>query len=146
MVIKRVLRPERLRQVPAQFSWVDQRLVREGYLERCDAAALALYLLLVTVADAQGLSYYGEATVCRLLSLEPGRLERARRDLIGVGLIAYQRPLYQVLALDRQPPPPAREPGVQPLQRGLQRLQAQWERSAPPVPDPKLHPRHPQRT
>lgn len=51
---KRVLRPERLRHVPAQFSWIDQRLVREGYLERCDAQALALYLLLVTVADAQG--------------------------------------------------------------------------------------------
>ena len=66
---KRVLRPERLRRVPAQFSWIDQRLVREGYLERCDVQALALYLLLVTVADAQGLSYYGDTTVCRLLSI-----------------------------------------------------------------------------
>ena len=122
MVIKRVLRPERLRRVPAQFSWVDQRLVREGYLERCDAPALALYLLLVTVADAQGLSYYGDATICRLLSLAPEHLERARRDLIVTGLIAYQRPLYQVLALD--PPPPPRLPGVQPVQAALSRLPA----------------------
>ena len=134
MVIKRVLRPERLRRVPAQFSWVDQRLVRDGYLERCDAAALALYLLLATVADAQGLSYYGDATICRLLGLEPQRLERARRDLIDIGLIAYQRPLYQVLDLDRPSLPPAREPGVQPLQRGLQRLQAQLARSHPSRP------------
>ena len=131
VVIKRVLRPERLRRVPAQFSWVDQHLVRDGYLERCDAAALALYLLLVTVADAQGLSYYGDARTCRLLGLTPDRLERARRDLIDIGLIAYQRPLYQVLALDRPSPPGAREPGVQPLQRGLQRLQAQLARSHP---------------
>ena len=129
MVIKRVLRPEQLRRVPPQFSWVDQRLVRDGYLGRCDAAALALYLLLVTVADARGLSYYGDATICRLLGLEPQRLERARRDLIGVGLIAYERPLYQVLALDQPSPPPARERGVQPLQRGLHRLQAQLKRS-----------------
>lgn len=122
MVIKRVLRPERLRRVPAQFSWVDQRLVRDGHLERCDAPALALYLLLVTVADAQGLSYYGEATICRLLSLDSEPLQRARRDLMAAGLIAYQRPLYQVLALD--PPPPPRIPGVEPLQAALARLPA----------------------
>ena len=35
---KRVLCPERLRKVPAQFSWVDQRLVRQRYLQRCDHA------------------------------------------------------------------------------------------------------------
>jgi hypothetical protein len=122
MAIKRVLRPERLRRVPAQFSWVDQRLIRDGYLERCDAVALALYLLLVTVADAQGLSYYGDATIGRLLSIEPERLDRARRDLIEVGLIAYQRPLYQVLALE--PPSPPRIPGVQPVQAVLSRLPA----------------------
>ena len=71
---KWVLRPERLRQVPAQFSWIDQRLVREGYLARCDAHALALYLFVVTVADSQGLSYYGEATLCRELSMSVTRL------------------------------------------------------------------------
>lgn len=122
MAIKRVLRPERLRRVPPQFSWVDQRLVRDGYLERCNAVALALYLLLVTVADAQGLSYYGDATICRLLSMERERLDRARRDLIGVALIAYQRPLYQVLALE--PPSPPRVSGMQPVGVALSHLAA----------------------
>jgi len=41
-IIKRVLCAERLRQVPAQFSWVDQRLVRQRYVQRCDHGALAL--------------------------------------------------------------------------------------------------------
>ena len=100
MTIKRVLCPERVRQIPAQFSWVDHRLVRERYLERCDPPAAALYLFLVTVADAQGLSYYSEEALGRRLSLLPERLRQARADLIRVGLIAYQRPLYQVLALD----------------------------------------------
>lgn len=100
MTIKRVLCPERLRQLPAQFSWVDHRLVREGYLERCDPPAAALYLFLITVADAQGLSYYSEGVLGRCLSLLPARLCQARADLIRIGLIAYQRPLYQVLALD----------------------------------------------
>jgi hypothetical protein len=41
--------------------------------------ALALYLVLVTVADAQGLSYYGEASLARLLSMPAARLIQARR-------------------------------------------------------------------
>ena len=60
MMQKKILRPDRLRQVPAQFSWVDQRLVRENFLRYADPAAWALYLVLVTVADVQGLSYYSE--------------------------------------------------------------------------------------
>ena len=54
MTIKRVLCPERIRQIPPQFSWVDHRLVRERYLDRCNPPAAALYLFLVTVADVQG--------------------------------------------------------------------------------------------
>jgi hypothetical protein len=100
MTIKRVLCPERVRQIPAQFSWVDHRLVRQRYLERCDPPAAALYLFLVTVADAQGLSYYSAEALGRRLSLCPERLRQARADLLRIGLIAYQRPLYQVLALD----------------------------------------------
>jgi len=100
MTIKRVLCPERARQIPAQFSWVDQRLVRERHIERCDPPAAALYLFLITVADGQGLSYYSDAALVRCLSMTAARLSQARGDLLRVGLIAYQRPLYQVLALD----------------------------------------------
>lgn len=119
---KRVLRPDRVRQVPTQFSWLDQRLVRERHLERCEVHALALYLVLVTVADAQGLSYYGKASLERLLSMPAARLSQARADLIRLGLIAYERPLYQVLSLALPPAP--REPGAQSMARGLARLQA----------------------
>jgi hypothetical protein len=53
MKTKRLLCPQRLRTVPRQFSWIDQRLVREGHIVRCGGTqALALYLLLVTVADS----------------------------------------------------------------------------------------------
>ena len=96
---KKVLRPDRLRQVPAQFSWIDQRLVRENFLHRGEPAAWALYLVLVSVADAQGLSYYSEATLSRLLKLEPERLAQARQQLIAGDLLAYDKPLYQVLSL-----------------------------------------------
>jgi hypothetical protein len=99
MMQKKILRPDRLRQVPAQFSWLDQRLVRENFLRRAQPAAWALYLVLVTVADAQGLSYYSDATLCRLLQLEPLALAQARQQLVAADVVAYQKPLYQVLAL-----------------------------------------------
>ena len=115
-VFKRVLCKERLRQVPPQFSWVDHRLVRDRHISRCSANALALYLFLVTVADGQGLSYYADATICRLLPLDAAALGGARRELIDNRLIAYQRPLYQVLALGpAQPSPRPQSPGRRPL-------------------------------
>ena len=98
-IVKQVLRPERLRQVPEQFSWVDQALVQRHFIDRCDARAAALYLVLVTVADAQGLSYYGAATLSQRLHLRPEELVAARQQLIALDLIAYRAPLYQVLAL-----------------------------------------------
>lgn len=122
MPIKHVICPERIRQIPAHFSWVDHRLVRERYIERCDACAAALYLFLVTVADAQGLSYYADASLARRLSMAPARLEMARGDLMRIGLIAWQRPIYQVLALDA----PASEPA--PLPRSQADVAAQLER------------------
>ena len=97
--VKKVLRPERLRQVPEQFSWVDQALVQRHLIDRCCARAAALYLFLVTVADAQGLSYYGESTLTARLHLSSEELVAARTQLIKIELIAYQAPLYPVLAL-----------------------------------------------
>jgi len=99
MVQKKILRPDRLRVVPAQFSWIDQRLVRDNFLRGGEPIAWALYLVLVIVADAQGLSYYSDATLSRLLKVEPLQLARARQQLIAGDLLAYQKPLYQVLAL-----------------------------------------------
>jgi len=125
MAIKRVLVPERVRRVPRQFGWIDRRLLREGYLQGCDASALALYLFLVTVADAQGLSFYADATLERSLSILRGDLVQARGDLIRAGLIAYQAPLYQVLSLD--PPPSSGMTGVKSLGTTLEHLQRQWQ-------------------
>ena|SRR5215468_8932665 len=97
---KRPISPAKLRRVPQQFSWVDQRLVREHYIDQLSPPACALYLFLVTVADAQGLSYYADPSLCQRLSLTGPELHQARQALITRGLIAYQRPLYQVLALN----------------------------------------------
>ena len=118
MMQKKILRPERLRQVPAQFSWIDQRLVREDFLRHGEPAAWALYLVLVTVADAQGLSYYSEATLSRLLKLDLLQLAQARQQLVSADLLAYQKPLYQVLALPPAPAAPSSPRAGQSLSAG----------------------------
>lgn len=103
MTEKTVLRPERLRKTPTQFSWVDHRLVRWDYVRRGDSRAWALYLLLVSVGDAQGLSYYSDGKIAELLSLERSDVVAARRQLVAADVIAYERPLYQVLSLGERP-------------------------------------------
>ena len=128
-----MLYPERLRRVPRQFSWVDQRLVRDGYLDRCDPRAAALYLFLVTVADAQGLSYFSEPTLLRRLHLQAGDLHAARERLVALQLLAYQAPIYQVLALPAPRPAAAVAPATVVCDRDtarahLARLLAQLER------------------
>lgn len=99
MIEKRVLCRERVREVPEQFSWIDQRLVRHEHIRRCDCRGLALYLMLVTVGDAQGVSYYSEEKMAGLLGISGAEVVQARRQLVSADLIAYERPLYQVLSL-----------------------------------------------
>ena len=116
---------------------------------QCSPEALALYVLLVCAADAQGLSFYSDARIAQLLALAPPALSAARRQLMALGLIAYQKPLYQLLSLeseliaepaprrplradpDPEPPPPAGSPEGLPLKAALERLLQQLRGSAP---------------
>ena len=100
MTTKHPLDPQRIRKIPAKFSWVDHRLVRDRHIEYCSHCAAALYLFLLTVSDAQGLSYYSDASLMQRLSMDNDTLLQARQNLLRLGLIAYKKPLYQVLALD----------------------------------------------
>lgn len=105
MVKKYPIVPDKVRRPPKHFSWVDHRLVRENIIDKCSNQASALYLFLVTVADARGLSYYSDISICSRLSFEIEILISARSELIRTGLVAYKKPLYQVLSLD--PPEPS---------------------------------------
>jgi len=97
---KRILNVPRLRRVPDSFGWIDHRLVRAGHLPRADAPAWALYLILVTVGDEHGLSYYSDQSLGRLLALSGEAIRAARAQLLLAGMIAYEEPLYQVLGLE----------------------------------------------
>lgn len=100
MIHKKLIRPDRVRQVPPSFNWVDHRLVRDNHINACDCTSLALYLFLITVSDVQGLSYYSDASICRYLKIDLLQLSTARRQLEQANLIAFGKPIYQVLSLE----------------------------------------------
>ena len=76
--------------------------MREHYIERADVSAWALYLFLASVADASGLSYYAEASLCRRLHLDPRQLARARGGhcvcAVEIGPLAVAWGQFQVVS------------------------------------------------
>lgn len=109
----------RLRGRPSRpFCWVDPRLIKDGHINACQSShALGLYLILVIVGNQHGVSYYGDQSLSRWLKIERYQLHHARGNLVDAGLIAYNKPYYQVLRLgdpdlpDEAPPKPTtREP------------------------------------
>ena len=58
-----------------------------------------MYLLLVSVADAEGLSYYSDASLGRLLQIPVAHVGELRAALVRADLVAHRAPLYQVLEL-----------------------------------------------
>ncbi len=90
---------DRIRIIGNGFGWVDHRLVRGRYVDRCSSEALALYLFLVTVADADGVSFWSDNAVCERLPLTKAELLVYRRELIDADLIAYDKPVSQVLQI-----------------------------------------------
>jgi hypothetical protein len=65
-----------------------------------------LYLFLVCVADDKGLSYYGDPALMKKLGMDQACLNEARSGLIRSNLIAWQKPIYQVLSLEPIPHEP----------------------------------------
>jgi hypothetical protein len=100
---KRIPDPARVRRVPSHFSWVDHRLVRLGHIRGRSCRALAVYLFLVTVGDADGVSWYGDERIAVELGLSVSGLHQACDELELAGLIAYDAPFYQVLELPLSP-------------------------------------------
>jgi replication initiation and membrane attachment protein DnaB len=107
MVTKHPIYPDRIRKIPRQFSWLDHRLVSEHYIDRCTHRAAALYLFLVTVADANGMSYYSTRTLSRRLGMDEQAIRQVSNELVSLGLIAYRKPLVQVMAIDAEPARPS---------------------------------------
>ena len=101
---KRVIDSSRIRKIPKEgFSWVDRRFIRHGFSDHLNGPELLLYFFLCSVSDHQGLSFYSNRRICRILKFREATLENARHGLIRSDLIRYAAPLYQVLSLPESP-------------------------------------------
>ncbi len=100
MIVKSPILKQRIRKIPNSFSWIDHRLVRHRHMESCTHAQSALYLFLVCVSDARGLSYYSDKAIMQKLGMDVQTLKEARFGLIKNNLLAWQEPIYQVLSLE----------------------------------------------
>jgi hypothetical protein len=83
--------------MPPQFGPVDRNLVYGGHIRELSPPEAALYLVLICVSDAQGLSYYSDRRLSELLGIPKPLVAAARDGLIHNGLVLYRRPIYQLL-------------------------------------------------
>ena len=103
MIRKKVLVPERVRSTGKSFCFIPHRFLTDGFLQTLTRHELALYLFLVLASDRNGLSFYGDKTICSILGFKEEDYLFARSCLIHKNLIVYDGTLFQVLSLPQTP-------------------------------------------
>jgi hypothetical protein len=103
MIPKKVLNPQRVRQINGGFSFIPHRFVFDGFLAALGQKELLLYLFLVVVSDRNGLSFYSYDSICTLLELNLDEYIASRDSLIEKDLVAFDGTLFQVLDLPQKP-------------------------------------------
>ncbi len=98
---KRILDRRRIRSIQGGFAFIPHRFLTDGFLSSLEPSQLLVYLFLILVSDAKGLSFYSNNSICRLLGIPRQVLTAARDALIDRDLIVYRTPLYQVLELPK---------------------------------------------
>jgi hypothetical protein len=98
--------PARIRSIKGEgFSFIPNRFLRDGFFVSLTRDELAMYLLLVLVADRNGVSFYHYDTLCSILELTLEQYLDARNALIDKDLVAYDGTRFQVLSLPLRPRP-----------------------------------------
>ena len=99
MISKKPINHERVRNISGSFSWIDHRILSNGFMTSMSRDEILLYFFLVLVGDKNGVSFYSYAKICDLLKIELGDYIQARDFLIKRSLIAFENGRFQVLEL-----------------------------------------------
>jgi hypothetical protein len=102
MISKQPIVPERIRSISGSFSWIDHRILTDGFLTAMSRDEIVLYFFLVLVGDKNGVSFYSYDKICQLLKIELDEYIQARNLLLKRSLIAFQQGRFQVLGLPGQ--------------------------------------------
>ena len=87
MIRKKILAPERIRQIEGSFGFIPHRFLTDGFLGALSQHELLLYLFLILAADRYGLSFYGCDSICSLLGLDVDQYLKARD---GSGVLTFK--------------------------------------------------------
>ena len=94
MISKVPIRPDRLRRINGSFSWIDHRILSEGFLLSMSGDEILLYFFLVLVGDKNGISFYGYDKIYHLLKIEPEEfvqtVRRKGRRCQAVAVFRYE--------------------------------------------------------
>lgn len=90
LISKKPIRPDCIRKITGAFSWIDHRILSEGFILSMSQYEILLYFFLVLVGDKNGVSFYSYDKICRFLKISPDDYLRARNRLIERGLVAYE--------------------------------------------------------
>jgi hypothetical protein len=94
------LQPDRIRTISGSFGWIDHRFFRQGFDQGLTRLEKLLYLILVAVANRDGVSFYSDERMAELLEIHHHHeLTGARDELLARDLIAFKDGVYQVLEL-----------------------------------------------
>jgi len=99
MIRKKILAPDRIRQIEGSFGFIPHRFLTDGFLAALSQHELLLYLFLIMAADRYGLSFYSCHSICSLLGLSDDQYLKAKDGLIAKDLVAFDGTIFQVLSL-----------------------------------------------
>jgi hypothetical protein len=99
MIRKKILAPDRIRQIKGSFGFIPHRFLSDGFLAALNQHELLLYMFLIIAADRYGLSFYSCNSICSLLGLTVDQYQKARDELIGKDLLAFDGTIFQLLSL-----------------------------------------------
>jgi len=103
MISKQPINPYRIRQISGSFSWIDHRLITDGFIQTMEPAEMLLYFFLILVGDKNGVSFYSYDKICELLKINIDRFISARERLLKKSLIDFDNGRFQVLQLPHKP-------------------------------------------
>ena len=103
MITKKILNPDRTRQIRGGFSFIPHRFLTDGFLKALSQQELLLYIFLVLAADRYGLSFYSYDRICSSLRMSLEQYTAAKDGLLEKDLIAFDGTLFQVLSLPASP-------------------------------------------
>jgi len=99
MISRTPINPNRIRRISGSFSWIDHRLLSDGFLSAMTGEEILVYFFLTLVGDKNGVSFYSYDKICQFLKMDIDRFVWARDQLIDKSLIACENGRFQVLQL-----------------------------------------------